>query len=424
MGADDPGRAGRSDLLLEDARRRIDAAIEPVRDLERVSLAAALDRILGRALIAEVDVPAHDNAAMDGYALRSIDQRSADGGLPRPLRIVGTARAGHPYAGRVAAGECVRILTGAVLPSDCDTVVPQERVTIDDATVRPRGPIAAGDHCRRAGEDLRAGATVLQPGRRITPADLGVAASIGAQMLEVVRRLRVAVFSTGDELRDPGAPLEVGSVRDANRYTLIGMLTRLGVDAIDLGIVPDDPAALEAMLIHACGDAVRADAIVTSGGVSAGDADHVRAVLERVGTVALWKLASRPGRPIAFGIVHGGARRAALFALPGNPVAVMVVFYALVREALLKMTGAAVTPVPVVDATCDVPLDKRAGRSEFVRGVARRTEPGWHVRTTGAQGSGILRSMSEANCLIVLDHDRGSVAAGETVPLWLFEGLV
>ncbi len=410
-------------LSFDEARRRIAATVEPIADVEEIGLAAALGRILAGDVVARHAVPPHDNSAMDGYALRA-DSSSRTGFF----RVVGQSRAGAPFVGRVGPGDCVRILTGAVVPDGCDAVVPQEQVVPGDGNVTIDRAIVPGQHVRRAGEDLAVGAVALSAGRRLTPADVGVAASIGEGTLRVTRRPRVAVFSTGDELRDIGDDLEAGPVRglvrDSNRYTIIAMLARLGIDAIDLGIVRDDPDALEATLRHARGDTVRADAIITSGGASVGDADHTRAVMRRAGDVSFWSLAFKPGRPMAFGTVSTGSGRALLFGLPGNPVAVMVVFYALVREALFALMGARIDPVAPVDAVSDVAIPKAVGRTEFLRGRASRGRDGWQVRPTGGQGSGILRSMSEANCLIVLDHDRGPVAGGEIVGIWLFDGLI
>ncbi len=422
-------RDDHASLRLADARRLIGEAIEPIADTEMVALDAGLGRVLAHDLVSTIDVPAHDNSAMDGYALHSGGRAvaRADGRTAR-LRVIGQALAGRPYAGSVGRDECVRIMTGAMMPSDCDAVVPHEETTAHGDEVEFPREIRAGQHRRRAGEDLAGGAVAIARGRRITPSDLGLAASIGAAMIPVVRRPRVAVFSTGTELRSLAQPLEPGSVHDSNRHTLIGMLARLGVEAIDLGIVGDDPDALEAALKHACSDAIRADAIVTSGGVSAGDADYTRDVMHKLGRVAFWKLAIKPGRPMAFGRVEAvdtrETRGALLFGLPGNPVAVMVVFYALVREALLKLMDARVEPLPCLALICDAPLRKAEGRTEFVRGVAYRADDGWHARIAGAQGSGNLQSMSEANCLIVLDHDRGDIAKGEVVEAWPFEGLV
>ncbi len=415
-------------LRWDDARRLIDAAIRPVIDTETIALHAALGRVLANDLVSQVDVPAHDNAAMDGYAFRaeaSTPARNRTG--TRRLRVVGQALAGEPFTGSVASGECVRVMTGAMMPLHCDAVVPQEETTSHGNEVEIAGDVRPGQHRRCRGEDLASGAIAIPRGRRITPSDLGLAASIGAAEVPVVRWPRVAIFSTGTELRAAGEALAPGCVHDSNRYALMGMLERLGVEVIDMGIVRDDRDALEAALTHACSDTVRADAIVTSGGVSGGDADYTREVMRKIGRVSFWKLAIKPGRPMAFGRVEvvseHATRSALLFGLPGNPVSTMVVFYALVREALLKLSGAHVEPLPCLRLICDAPLKKPKGRTEFVRGIAYRRDDGWHVRTTGAQGSGILRSMSEANCLIVLDHDRSDVATGEVVEAWPFDGL-
>ena len=409
-------------LPLAHAARILSDFITPISGCETLDLRAALGRVAGAALLSPLAVPAHDNSAMDGYALRG-DDLPAD--AAKPYRIVATAFAGKPYAGAVGLGECVRIMTGAVMPRDCDTVVPQEFAKMENGCVLLPGGLQRGQHRRLAGEDLKAGAVAIEAGRVLTPSDLGLAASLGIATLGVTRRARVVFFSTGDELRSIGEPLDAGCVYDSNRYTLFGMLTRLGIEAIDLGVVRDDPAALEAALRRACDDpAIAADAIITSGGVSVGEADYTREIMERLGDVAFWKIAMKPGRPMAFGRVKSGASSAILFGLPGNPVAVMVTFYALVRDALLRLSGARATAIPTLAAICDTPLKKNPGRTEFQRGIATRAADGWHVRITGAQGSGILRSMSEANCLIVLPHESGSVNAGDVVEALPFEGLV
>ena len=407
-------------LPLDEARRRIATAVRPVDEVDHVSLLDALDRVLAEDLVSTVTVPAHDNAAMDGYAL----PRDRSLVVPTSMRIVGVARAGMPYRGPVLSDACVRIMTGAVMPDGCDAVVPQEDVIVDGDRIVYGHAIRAGQHHRIAGEDLAIGSLALLRGRRIVPSDLGLAASIGTERLAVFRRPRVAVFSTGNELRDVAEPLEAGSIRDANRYTVLGMLRRLGVEAIDLGIVEDDANALAEVLTRACGDEIRADAVITSGGVSVGDADHTRAVMARLGAIDFWTLAIKPGRPMAFGRIATGGRSALLFGLPGNPVAVMVVFYALVRDALLAMSGATSEPLVPLSATCDNAIAKVVGRTEFIRGVLASGIDGMHVRATLAQGSGVLRSMSEANGLIVLDHDRGPVAVGDKVDVWPFHGLI
>ena len=409
-------------LPLAHAKRILADFITPVEESETLTLRAALGRVLADAVISAIDVPAHDNSAMDGVALRGDDLPDVAG---KSYRVVGAAFAGKPFAGAVGIGECVRIMTGAVMPRDCDTIVPQEFARIEnDRALLPAG-VKRGQHRRFAGEDLKAGAAAIEAGRVLTPSDLGLAASLGIPTLNVKRRARVAFFSTGDELASIGEPLAEGSVYDSNRYTIYGMLTRLGVEAIDLGVVRDDPAALEAALRRACEDPkIRADAIVTSGGVSVGEADYTKEIMQRLGDVAFWKIAMKPGRPMAFGRVSSNGCSAILFGLPGNPVAVMVTFYALVRDALLRLSGARYCELPTLTAICDTPLKKNPGRTEYQRGIAWRATDGWHVRVTGAQGSGILRSMSEANCLIVLPHERASVAVGELVEALPFEGIV
>ena len=402
-------------LNAERAHRIILDLIEPVQDRERLPVRDALGRVLAEDVISTMDVPGHDNSAMDGYALRFADLAAEGETL---LHLAGTAFAGRAFAGRLGAGECVRIMTGGVIPEGADTVVIQEVVRAEDERIVVPPKQRQGQHVRRAGEDLRTGTPALRAGKLLRPAELGLIASLGVGEVVVRRRPRVAFFSTGDELASVGAPLKEGEVYDSNRYTLHGMLVRLGCEIIDLGVVRDDPAALEAAFRKA---AAEADAVVTSGGVSVGEADFIRGMMTKLGEVAFWKIAMRPGRPMAFGRIEG----AWLFGLPGNPVAVMVTFYEFVRDALLKLSGVdPVEPLPRFRVPCVTPLRKRPGRSEFQRGILFRDAGEWKVRLTGAQGSGVLRSMSEANCIIVVEHERGNVEAGEAVWVQPFEGLV
>jgi len=303
-------------------------------------------------------------------------------------------------------------------------VVPQEFTTrLDDGRVRiPAGVVRPGDNRRLRGEDLARGEPALRAGRLMTPADLGLLASLGQAEVPVFRRLRVAFFSTGDELRSIGEPLDAGCVYDSNRYTIHGMLQRLGVDLLDLGVVRDEPAALTEAFAQA---AASADAVITSGGVSVGEADHTKQVMKQLGEVLFWTIAMRPGRPMAIGRIGAPGREAILFGLPGNPVAVMVTFYAFVRDALLAMAGATPQPLPMLRAVSEQPLRKKPGRTEYQRGIVRQADDGrWTVRITGSQGSGILRSMSEANGMVVLHHGQGNVAAGDLVDVLPFNGLV
>lgn len=408
-------------LPVTQAQDIIREFVTPIGAVEKVALRSALGRVLADDIVSGINVPAHDNSAMDGYALRGGD---LDPAQAITLNIVGTAFAGTGYEAPVATGECVRIMTGAPMPDGCDTVVPQEFVlsSSDTAVTVPAGVVKAGDNRRLQGEDLMRGAPALRRGRILRPADLGLLASLGVAEVPVQRPLRVAFFSTGDELRSIGEPLDHGCVYDSNRYTLYGMLTRLGCDIIDMGVIKDDPAMLEHAFRSACENA---DAIITSGGVSVGEADYTKQIMAQLGDVLFWKIAMRPGRPMAFGKIASGGKSAYLFGLPGNPVAVMVTFYFFAREALLHMMGADVSPLPLLQVVSRSDIRKKPGRAEYQRGILSRNGDGAHeVRITGAQGSGILRSMSEANCMVVLRHDHGSVRAGDLVDVLLFEGLI
>lgn len=419
--------------------------VEPVsateNTTEELGLLAALGRVLARDVIAPISVPPHDNSAMDGYAFTGAQLRA---GQPLRLRVVGTALAGRVWAAALAPGECLKIMTGTLLPAGLDTVVPQElasasgdgHITIAADLLHP------GDNRRLEGEDLQAGRVALAQGALLTPAALGLLASLGLASVSVLRRLRVAYFSTGDEILSLGQPARAGAVYDSNRYTLFGLLTRLGVRVIDMGVVRDDPAALRAALLCA---AQQADAIITSGGVSMGEADHLRAMLHEIGDMAFWRVAMRPGRPLAVGRIaapklradttggagkscaHGSHDRggALLFGLPGNPVAAMVSFLAFVRPALLRMMGSTQAAPPLLRAISAEALRKKPGRTEYQRGCVSTASDGrLQVRSTGDQGSGVLSSMVQANGLIVLHHSQGPVAAGEPVDVMLFDGMI
>ena len=407
-------------LPIAQAQEFIARLVPRVQAIEKIALRSALGRVLARDVVSAIDVPSHDNSAMDGYALRGSELATTGDSV---FTLAGSGFAGARFAGDVGARECVRIMTGAVMPAGLDTVVPQEFARVDGDAVRiPAGVVQRGDNRRLAGEDLTRGEVALAAGRVVGPADLGLLASLGAAEVAVFRRLRVAFFSTGNELRSVGESLDAGCVYDSNRYTLWAMLTRLGVDVLDLGVVRDEPAALAAAF-GAAADA--ADAVITSGGVSVGEADHTKAVMAELGDVVFWRIAMRPGRPMAIGRIESAGREAIVFGLPGNPVAVMVTFYALVRDALLAMGGAAVEPLPTLRVASVGPIRKRPGRTEYQRGVVTRAPDGsWQVRITGSQGSGILRSMSEANGLVVLAHGQGDVAAGELVDVIPFAGIV
>jgi molybdopterin molybdotransferase len=405
-------------LPVAQAQEFIARLVPRVTAVESVALRSALGRVLARDIVSPIDVPAHDNSAMDGYALRGADLSASGDTLL--AAVAGIGFAGQAYGDVVPPGHCVRIMTGAVMPAGLDTVVPQEFTQTEGAQVRiPAGIVRTGDNRRLAGEDLARGSAALTAGRLIKPADLGLLASLGRAEVPVLRRLRVAFFSTGDELRSIGEPLAEGCVYDSNRYTIWGMLQRLGCEVLDLGVVRDDPDALRATFSAA---AASADAVITSGGVSVGEADHTKKIMAELGDVLFWRIAMRPGRPMAIGKIGD----AILFGLPGNPVAVMVTFYAFVRDALRAMSGMAPDVQPMLRAASITPLRKKPGRTEYQRGIVTRAADGrsWQVAITGSQGSGILSSMSVANGMVVLHHGQGDVAAGDVVDVIPFDGLV
>jgi molybdopterin molybdotransferase len=409
-------------LSVDRARRIMLDMLLAVTGHERVFVRQALGRVLAEAVISPVDVPAHDNSAMDGWAIRSADIAAAG---DSHFRNIGTAFAGRAFDGKVGQGDAVRIMTGAVLPAGVDCVVMQEVARAEGETVIVPPGQRAEQNIRRAGEDLRAGKPAIAAGKLLRPAELGIIASLGIAEISVHRRVRVALFSTGDELCSLGQPLFPGAVYDSNRYTLWGMLTRLGCEVIDMGVVKDAPAALEAAFREA---AACADAIITSGGVSVGEADFIKQLMQQLGEVAFWKIAMKPGRPMAFGRIQPageGGPGAWLFGLPGNPVAVMVTFYQFARPAILKLMGLDPVPeFPSFPARCVEDIKKGKGRTEFQRGILFQENGEWCVRPTGHQGSGVLSSMAKADCFIVLEHERGKVSAGETVQVQLMTGLV
>ncbi len=400
-------------MPVEKARQFIKQFLEPVAETETVSLHESLGRIIAQDILSPANVPNYDNSAMDGYAFSAQDLTTSK------LKVIGTAFAGKAFNGSIQAGECVRIMTGAAIPQGADTVVMQEKVQRDGddiqfiETPKPRANV------RYAGEDLRQGQSVLTAGHLMRPADLGLLASLGIAEMKVYRKLKVAFFSTGDELVAIGKPLASGQVYDSNRYTLYGMLKRLGVDIIDLGGIADDPDQLETTLLNA---AAQADVIITSGGVSVGEADYMKDLLSRHGQVMFWKIAMKPGRPLAYGKVS----KAHYFGLPGNPVAVMVTFYQFVRDALMTLMGQAeISPLPMFSVECTAPIKKLSGRTEYQRGILYTDETGcWKVKPTGAQGSAILSSMSLANCFIVLDETVGNLEAGALVQVQVLEGII
>ncbi len=400
------GRHATPAVSLEKALEIVDGTVQPVTDIEAAALRAALDRVLGEDVRALANVPAQTNSAMDGYAFQGADLAPS---AATRLALIGTAAAGHPFAGEVGSGQCVRILTGAPIPAGADTVVLQENVTRDGQVVQIDEPPVPGENVRAAGEDIAAGTLALAAGTVLGPAELGVLASLGLPEARVRRRPRVSFFSTGDELREVGSTLADGQIYDSNRYTLHGLLSRLDVEHVDLGVVPDDPGALAEALRGAAADA---DLVVTTGGVSVGDADHVKATLAELGEVLFRAVHMKPGRPAAFGRIGDTP----YFGLPGNPVSVMATFHQLVRPAVLRLRGEPAQPPLTVTARCASEIRTRAGRCEFQRGVLRESSDGGReVAVTGPQGSGILSSMTEANCFIVIPAAREHVAAGSEV---------
>ena len=396
------------------ARDFIHTFLSPVTGIARLPIRSALGRVLSEDIISPVNVPAHVNSAMDGWALRFQDLQANPSAS---LTEVGTSFAGQPFAGTVGAGQCVRIFTGGVVPEGCDAVVMQERAKAHAKSITFTPGVMKGQNVRYAGEDLKQGAVALAKGRIIRPAELGLLASLGIGEVSVVRPLRVVFFSTGDELVSIGLPLAEGQIYDSNRYTIHGMLTRMGCDVIDMGVVRDDPALLEKAFTEA---SEIGDVVITSGGVSVGEADYVKQLLTKLGEVVFWKIA-KPGRPLAYGKIG----KAHFFGLPGNPVSVMVTFYQFVRDALLILQGVSPIPAqPLLKVTCTTAIKKAPGRTEFQRGVLYLDDGVYKVRTTGEQGSGILKSMSDANCFIMLHDHVGNVDAGATVEVQILEGVI
>jgi len=402
-------------LSVTQAQERIANLIQQaISAWEYCAVRDALDRVLHQPIISTVEVPPHANSAMDGYAIYSSDIKDE----AFTLKQVGIAFAGKPYNGEVNKGECVRIMTGAMMPSDCDTVIMQEHVEAKDSNITIHGKQSHGQNVRHAGEDLKLGDVVLPEGHKITPAELGLIASLGIAEVVVKRKVRVAFFSTGDELRSIGETLEAGQIYDSNRYTIYGMLKRLNVDILDMGVVADDKSALRTALQLA---SQQADVIITSGGVSVGEADYIKEMLTELGQVDFWKIAMKPGRPLAFGKINN----ALFFGLPGNPVSVMVTFYQFVSSALRQLAGQSQHSNQTMQMNCVSQIRKRPGRVEFQRGIIFSDETGQsHVKTTGEQGSGILRSMSLANCFIILNEECDGIQPNSIVTVQPFSGLI
>ncbi|WP_429091888.1 molybdopterin molybdotransferase MoeA [Aeromonas veronii] len=399
-------------LPLSDALQGMLEQLASCCDNEQQPLPEALGRVLASDIASPLAVPPFDNSAMDGYAVRLSDLTSGT-----PLIMAGKAFAGQPYQGEWPAGHCVRIMTGAPVPAGTDAVVMQEETQADGDRITFLAQPEPGQNIRRAGSDIGKGACVLPAGTRLTPREMPLLASLGVASVAVRRPLKVAIFSTGDELKPVGTPLAHGDIYDSNRYGVRAMLARMGCDCLDLGIIPDDPAQLRAAFIRADEEA---DVLITTGGVSVGEADFTKQLLDELGEIGFWKLAIKPGKPFAFGRLP----RAWFFGLPGNPVSAMVTFDQLVQPALAKLAGQHFERPLQLQAIAAEPLKKSPGRLDFQRGILSQGPNGLEVRSTGSQDSAVFSSLSQANCYIVLERERGRVAAGETVTVEPFGGLL
>lgn len=399
-------------LPLSDALQGMLEQLACCCDSEQLPLPEALGRVLASDIASPLAVPTFDNSAMDGYAVRLADLANGT-----PLIMAGKAFAGQPYQGEWPGGHCVRIMTGAPVPPGTDAVVMQEETQADGDRITFLAQPEPGQNIRRAGSDIGKGACVLPAGTRLTPREMPLLASLGVASVAVRRPLKVAIFSTGDELKPVGTPLAHGDIYDSNRYGVRAMLARMGCDCLDLGIIPDEPAQLRAAFIRADEEA---DVLITTGGVSVGEADFTKQLLDELGEIGFWKLAIKPGKPFAFGRLP----RAWFFGLPGNPVSAMVTFDQLVQPALAKLAGQHFERPLQLQAIAAEPLKKSPGRLDFQRGIMSQGPNGLEVRSTGSQDSAVFSSLSRANCYIVLERERGRVAAGETVTVEPFGGLL
>ncbi|EGT4507790.1 molybdopterin molybdotransferase MoeA [Cronobacter sakazakii] len=399
-------------MSLETALEEMLSRIIPLNETQTLPLLKSMGRVTARAVTSPLDVPGFDNAAMDGYAVRLADVASGAW-----LPVVGKAFAGQPFSGEWPAGTAIRIMTGAPVPPGCEAVIMQEEAQTSDAGVRFTADVRAGQHIRRRGEDIRQGAVVMEAGQKLSAAELPLLASLGIAEVDVVRKPRVAIFSTGDELQLPGQPLAEGQIYDTNRLAVHLMLDALGCDVVNLGIIRDDPNALRAAFQEADREA---DLVLSSGGVSVGEADYTKTLLEELGEIGFWKLAIKPGKPFAFGRLASSW----FCGLPGNPVSAAVTFYQLVRPLIAKLSGQKEVFTPRLRVRAATWLKKSPGRLDFQRGVLRTGADGLpEVVSTGHQGSHIFSSFTQGNCFIVLERERGNVEPGEWVEVELFNHL-
>ncbi|MEN4935023.1 molybdopterin molybdotransferase MoeA [Pantoea agglomerans] len=401
-------------ISLEEAQQKMLSQLTPVTDSLSVPLAEAVGRITAKAVTSPIAVPPFDNSAMDGYAVRLADASSG-----QPLPVAGKAFAGAPFNGEWPQGSVIRIMTGAPVPAGCEAVVMQEQTETQGDAIMITAPVRPGQNIRLIGDDIQPGTVVLEAGARLGAAELPLLASLGIAQVSVLRKLRVAIFSTGDELQPVGEPLAEGQIYDTNRFAVSLMLHKLGCEVIDLGIIKDDPAALRAAFIEADR---QADVVITTGGVSVGEADFTKTMLEELGAISFWKLAIKPGKPFAFGRLNSSW----FCGLPGNPVSAVVTFYQLVQPLLATLTGQQKSALPPRQKVrCASQLKKSPGRLDFQRGILRQNAQGeLEVETTGMQGSHVFSSFALANCFIVLERDRGNVEPGEWVEVEPFNALL
>lgn len=394
-------------LPVREAVQQMLDSIQPTAEIETVFISDAVDRILAQPIDSTVDIPSYDNSAMDGYALRAED-------LSQPgstLTLVGQALAGHSFQGELKPGECIRIMTGAQVPASASAVIPQEDTEVQaDSPKQIRFQVSAkvGQNIRRQGEELKIGSPVFAVGHRFTPVDIGLLASLGIAEVAVKQQLTIALFSTGDELVQPGQPKRADQIYDSNRFVLHAMIERMGFNVLNLGLIPDNKQEIADAFMTA---AAKADAIVCSGGVSVGDADYTKQVIDELGAVGFWKVAMKPGKPFAFGKVNGTW----FFGLPGNPVSATVTFQQLALPALRRLAGEREYKPMIITAEAGELLKKRPGRADFQRGILRCENGVNRVYSAGAQGSGMLSSLVHGNCLILLSQEQGSVHPGEQV---------
>jgi molybdopterin molybdotransferase len=407
-------------LPIADAERLINERVVPVAEIETVPLLAARGRVVAREIVAPLSLPPFDNSAVDGYAVRHAD---LDPAQETHLAIGERVAAGHAATHALAARHAIRIFTGAPMPAGADTVFMQEDCRVDGGAVIVPAGLELGANRRLSGEDVRAGAVMLPAGRRLTEPHVALAAAVGLTSLPMRRRVRVAVFSTGDEIVEPGALRPAAALFDANRYLLAGLIERLGGSPTDLGILPDNADQLE----HAIAIAARDhDLVLTSGGVSTGEADHVRAAVERVGRLVFWRVGIKPGRPVAMGVIPGSRGEGAAFCgLPGNPVAVFVTFARLVRPLLLRLAGAEPEPLMPLPVRAAFAYRKRTGRREYVRvKLVRAADGGIDAVKHAQDGAGVLTSLTETDGLIELPEEVTTVERGATVGFLSYATLV